>query len=245
MSFSKKFHLRQFQQQLNKLLPGDIIFTTEDHVLSGTIRYLTNLPVSHCNLYSKPLHVIESSGSVDEKYIPSFFENNNFIRAIAFQRSAINTQQRKRIIAAAESFKGMGYDGMQLLAQGVIKLSQLFVSSPLLSATASGTFSTLMNMDPSISLAMKRGMARGFTPILDLIGGQSNAPSAPGRPRQVMMCSTLIAFSYMDAGIDLKLTNPGYIGTDDLFLYCQRNMRKVFDVAFEPDKFETFVQKTQ
>ena len=40
------------------------------------------------------------------------------------------------------------------------------------------------------------------------------------------MCSTLIAFAYIDAGVDLDMTNPGYIGADDLYYYCEQNLKK-------------------
>ncbi len=233
MSFKTSVHLASFEKSLNQLLPGDIVFTTEDHALSGAIRFLANLPISHCNLYSKPLHLIESSGTVCERHIPSFFENNNFIRAIAFQNPAINMDTRKKIVAAAESFKGKGYDAMQLLAHGVYSLSN----------NLNPTLQTIGSLAPSVPLAVKRMQTRVATPILDFMVGQENAPSVPGRPRQVMMCSTLIAYSYMDAGIDLKLTNAGYMGTDDLYNYCQRNMKKVFDVKFELDKFGSYVNK--
>lgn len=229
MSFKTSKHLKQFEPYLNRLLPGDIVFTTEDHVLSGAIRFLANLPISHCNLYSKPMHLIESSGTVTERYIPKFFEENNFIRTIAYQNPLLSTHQRKEIIASAESYKGRGYDAMQLLAHGVTSLGNSFLQN----ATVNLGPSIIMNSHPAVPLATKRMVARGISPILDLIAGQDNAPKSLGRPREVLMCSTLIAYSYMDAGIDLKLTNPGFVGTDDLFYFCRNNMKMVFDFSFD------------
>lgn len=227
MSFKISKHLASFEKSLNQLLPGDIVFTTEDHALSGAIRFLANLPISHCNLYSKPLHLIESSGTVCERHIPPFFENNNFIRAIAFQNPRISAEKRKKIVETAESYKGRGYDAMQLLAQGVANLN-IHSMSPFSKET---------------TLAAKRYAVRAATPVLDFIVGGDNAPKEPGKPRQVMMCSTLIVYSYLEAGLTFNMSNAAYIGTDDLYYYCERNMKKVFDVKFELDKFESFTNK--
>ena len=169
MSFKVTKHLASFEQKLNQLLPGDIVFTTEDHALSGTIRFLANLPISHCNLYSKPMHLIESSGSVMERYIPTFFEQNDFIRTIAFQNPRISAEQRRKIVAVAESYKGRGYDAMQLFAHGLYSIANK--TNPALQAVG--------YVAPSVPLALKRLQTRVATPVLDYIGGSSASAPLP------------------------------------------------------------------
>lgn len=233
MSFKKEVHLKFFAKYLAQLQPGDIVFTTEDHILSSLIRNIADLPISHCNLYSKPNYLIESSGTVCERYIPDFFHENSFIRMIAFQNPRLTQQQRRAIVKSAESFKGRGYDSMQLMAQGIWALRNRVMPFP-----------------EQIELATKRLGVRVTTPVLDTILDFSNNPTEtikravtdkvnsrllavpPPKHRESLMCSTLIVLSYLNAGVKIDMTNAHYMGTDDLYYYCQKHFVKKYDISF-------------
>jgi hypothetical protein len=209
-----------FSRYLLNLKPGDILFTTEEHWLSSTIKFIADIPISHCNLITKPNHLIDSAGRVTERYIPPHFEANNFARAIAFQDSRLNQTQRTAIVDTARSFMNIEYDQMQLLAHGLATLSSQITPAALLPDTQ--------------RLAVKRFWVQNGLVTLDFIEtfSPSKTYTRTFGKREKLMCSSLIVFSYLNSGVKMNITNPDLLGTDDLYNYCKKNMVKKFDVVF-------------
>ncbi|NJM53567.1 MAG: hypothetical protein HC846_09370 [Blastocatellia bacterium] len=220
-TYKSKIHSFEFEHRyLSQLKPGDILFTTEEHWLSSAIKMVANIPISHCNLITKSNYLIDSAGRVEERFIPPHFERNNFARAIAFQNPRITSTQRMAIVETARQFMNVEYDQMQLLAHGFATISTRFHPVGLLGDEA--------------RLATKRFIVQNGLAGLDFI--ETFSPTETYKrtfgDRKKLMCSSLIVFSYLNAGVKLVLTNPDLMGTDDLYHFCSKYMVKKFDVVF-------------
>lgn len=211
MSYKKSMHEKEFASKyMVKLSAADIVFSTTSSRLSGVIKWAAGTPVSHVNLYSDRGKIIESSGSVKESSIHSELENSRCTRLIAFKNTSLKPNTRQSIVKAARKYKGRVWDGEQAIFHGL------------------GTFAAVdVPALRTARLALKR-----------IVVGSLTSMASPKR-RQPLMCSTLIVYSYLDAGVKIDMIDAIFSGVDDLFNYCKitRGFQQVFDVSFTETGF--------